>query len=469
VNKVEKYDVIVIGGGSAGFSAIMKAYELGASTLLINDNTIGLGGTCVNVGCVPTKNMLYMADMIHSVNKLKGKVFKEATLEDFSSMMETTKKIVKNLRKTKYEDLLGKLENVDFVQGEGKIEREGVISVNGEKYGYKNLIIATGSRNLIPPIKGLNETGFIDHVSFFSMTDLPTRIAIIGAGPQGIEFSQIFNRFGSEVYVFHNKERILPREDPDLALMLERYLQEEGIKIIKKANIKEVKKTRGGKAVKFTVNGYAGEIIVDEIFLAAGRKPNSDGLNLEKLGVKLGKRGEILVDKFMNASKKVFAAGDVTGYPMLETIAAREGMIAANNALHYVLKEMDYAGVPHAIFTTPQLSSVGLKEDEARKLGYKTDVRIVEMEYIPKAHAIFDTRGAVKIVIEKESKKILGLHILAPNSSEFIHEGLIAVKMGATIDDIINMVHVFPTLGESIKLASQAFYRDISKMPCCVE
>lgn len=466
---MEKYDLIILGGGSAGFSAIMKANELGVPTLLINDNSIGLGGTCVNVGCVPTKNLLYMADIVHAVDKLKGKLFKKYELEDFNFIIETTRKIVKNLRKIKYEDLLAKLYNVDFVQGRGRIVKDGVVSVNGEDYRYENLIIATGSRNWIPPIKGLKETGFIDHVSFFSLNELPSRIAVIGAGPQGVEFSQIFNRFGAEVYLFHNKGRILPREDPDLAQMLEKYLQMEGINIIKDADIIEVGKVRGEKIIKYVANGEKNEVIVDEIFLAAGRKPNSDNLNLEKLGIKLGSRGEIPVDKFMNVTKNVFAAGDVTGYPMLETIAAREGMIAANNALHYVLKEMDYIGVPHAIFTTPQLSSVGLKEDEAQKLGFKTDVRIVEMEYVPKAHAIFDTRGAVKIVIEKDSKKILGVHILAPNSSEFIHEGLIAVKMGATIDDVINMIHVFPTLGESIKLTSQAFYRDVSKMPCCVE
>ncbi|MBA7543399.1 Mercuric reductase [subsurface metagenome] len=203
--------------------------------------------------------------------------------------------------------------------------------------------------------------------------------------------------------------------------------------------------------------------------VATGRRPNTKNIGLEEIGINLGKKGEIIVDEFMNASENIWAAGDVIGEPMLETVAAREGMIAATNALTDEKIKMDYSVISHAIFTNPQVGSVGLTDLQANQLGFDCRCNTVPISFVPKSKIINEDRGVVKIVINRKTEEILGIHILSPNAADLIHEGIMIIKNHMTLDDVINTIHIFPTLSEAIKLTAQSFKRDISVISCCIE
>jgi len=458
-----KYELIIIGGGAAGFSAAIKANDLEAESLLINNTAVGLGGTCVNEGCLPTKHLLNIADSIH-----RAKEFCSSVSLNFRKIVEEKDRIVAKLREEKYVHVLKGLSHVDFVEGDARVISREEVEVNGTIYRGKKFVIATGSSPLIPPIKGMRDVDFLTNKTALELKDLPSSMIILGGGALGIEFAQLFSRLGSKVVLLQRGERILKREEPELANMLHRYLEEEGIKIFTSANVKEVKQEKGNKVVIARVNGKEMIFQAEHLFLATGRKPNT-GFGVEKLGVTIGGHGEIVVDKYMRAGKNVYAAGDVTGEPMLETVAAREGMIAGNNALSSKKLRMDYRVVPHAVFTSPAIAGVGITDEQAIAHGIKCTCNTIPMSLVPRAVATENTKGAIKMVVAENSKEILGVHILADNASELIHEAVMIVKNRLTIDDVTETLHVFPTLSEAIKLAAQSFRRDVTKMSCCVE
>ena len=465
---MNQYDLITIGAGAAGFASIIKAAELNKKVLLIDNGKLGLGGTCVNVGCVPTKTLLHLADIIYNAKTKFSRLFSKVEIKDPRQAFEETREVVSRLRKTKYEDLIETLDNVDYIRGKASLKPENKVSVNGKTFEGKQILIATGSRTFIPDIKGLDQTGYITHVEAVRLEYLPKSIVIIGGGPVGVEFSQIFHRLGSTVTLLQKQNRILPREDPDLSMFLQSYLNEEGINILNSVNVKEAKKKGEIKEIIFEHRGQIKRVEAEEIFIATGRVANTEGMGLENLGVKLGPRGEVIVDRYLNAKNNIWAAGDVKGHPMFETVAAREGTIAAGNALTSEKVEMDYSIIPHAIFVDPQLASVGLKEKEALEKGFEIETRLVSMDAVPKAHAISDTRGFIKIVAEKKSHRILGVHLLARNASEIIHEATFAIINKMTVDQVAETLHVFPTLTEIIRIGSLDFIKDTSKLPCCV-
>jgi mercuric reductase len=251
---------------------------------------------------------------------------------------------------------------------------------------------------------------------------------------------------------------------------LTEYLQEVGVKVYTSVKINHVSKKVKAKSVSFSIKGTSSELICDQILLATGRIPNTEHLDLAKAGVRTDSNGFIRVNAEMQTSvPNIWAAGDVIGEPMLETIAAKEGFVAIHNAFSNYKKKINFNEVPSAVFTYPEVARVGLTEAEADVRGIKCTCGTLPLELVPKAHVIGDTRVLVKLVVKNETKQIMGVHILAPHAVDLIHEGVLAVKNKLTIDDIIDTVHVFPTLSESIKLAAQSFYMDVVKMSCCVE
>ena len=466
---MKKYELIILGAGAAGFSAAIKANELETDTLMVNNEAIGLGGTCVNVGCLPTKHLLHVADLIYKFKNLNQTGLKGGIEHSFREIMENKDRIVNTLRREKYEDVLKNLGHVDLVIGDAVFKSKDKIEVNGEVYQGKKFLISTGSSTFVPPIEGLKEAGFLTNVTALSIRDLPESILVLGGGPLGVEFSQIFSRFGSKVTVVEVADRIVSREEHELANMLKKYLIDEGVKVYTETKATKVEVKGGKKIVHAYRNGEMLKFEVDEILVATGRRPNTDKLNLDKVNVKTGRRGEILVDEYMQAAGNIWAAGDVTGEPMLETVAAREGMIAANNALTLEKVKMDYNVIPHAVFTDPQLAGVGLTEHQAKEQGIKYITSTIEMKFIPKAVAINDIRGATKIIAEKETRRIIGVHMLSSGASDIIHEAVMIIKNNLTIEDVVDTLHIFPTLSEAIKITAQSFKRDITKISCCVE
>jgi mercuric reductase len=467
---MEKYDLIIIGGGAAGFAAAMKANDLKAKTLMVNNDTISLGGTCVNVGCIPTKYLLNIGDLINESREQRFQGVRSSISVNFQKVIEGKNNLIKQLQFDKYENVLKKLLNVDLVEGSAKYISNSEIQVDNQSvFQAKNFIIATGSSSLIPLIKSIELVDYITNIEALQLKKLPKSMIVIGGGALGVEFAQLFSRYGTKVYLFEMLDRIVPNEEPEISKYLEDYLQEEGIEIYTNAKIIEIENDSNEKIIKLLINNDELSFKAEHILIAAGRKPNTHNLGLEKVGIKLGKKREIIVDEFMNAGENIWAAGDVIGEPMLETVAAREGMIAANNALSNEQIKMDYRIVPHAIFTNPQVGSIGLTDLQANQLGFDCRCNTIPIGFVAKSKILNDDRGVLKIVINRKTEEILGIHILSVNAADLIHEGVMIIKNHMTLDDVISTLHVFPTLSEAIKLTAQSFKRDISIISCCIE
>jgi len=298
---------------------------------------------------------------------------------------------------------------------------------------------------------------------------LPDSLAVIGGGAIGLEIGQALLHFGSKVSVIEALPRIVATAEPEMSEMLKSKLEEEGMLFFLKSRVSRVKKTAGKNILEVVTAKGNKQVEAEKILLATGRVPNTDTLMLDKAGVEKDSRGFIVVnERLQTSNKRIYAAGDcISKKLMLETLAAREGVIAVQNILGDD-EEIDYSSVPWAVFTSPQLSSVGFTEEEFMRKTGSCSCRIVSLEKVAKAQMLGE-EGLVKLVIDPDNGKVVGLHVISPLASEFIMEGAMAIKYGLTFEDILNTTHIFPTLAESVKLSAQAFIRNVDKMSCCVE
>ena len=468
-----KYDLIILGQGSGAFAAAIKANELGIKTAMVGGNaTRGavIGGTCVNVGCVPSKNLLTVGNEFYQAKDGFAAIKYGNSELDFRRAIEEKDALVKRFRKEKYSDVFAELQNVEYIPELGRFVSRNEVKAGDRTLIGKKFIIATGARAKIPSVKGADKVAFLTNEGALSLKELPDSMIVVGGRALGLEFAQMYAHFGTKVTVLQRSDRILPDHEPEISQALQYYLEQEAIEIYTNVNLKEISKNGKMKIVRALANDMSKEFRADELLFATGRTPNTEYLNLNAVGVELDNNGFVKVNEEMQTSAPyVWAAGDVIGEPMLETIAAKEGAVAVNNAFNSHKKRINFKEVPSAVFTYPEVASVGLTDVEASGRGIKCACGILTLDLVPKAHIIGDTRGLVKVVANKETKQIVGVHILAPHAADLIHEGVLAVKFKLTIDDIIDTVHVFPTLSEGLKLAAQSFYRDVSKMSCCTE
>ncbi|GAB4331993.1 MAG: mercury(II) reductase [Dehalococcoidia bacterium] len=456
------YDLIIIGGGAAAFAAATKANDLGAKALMFNEG-LPLGGTCVNVGCVPSKHLLGVAEALHAARtshftavQPKGAGF---SLRDAIAEKD---ELVAGLRHQNYHRVLDALETVEFRQARARLAGEGRVEAGGELIEGKHVLVATGARAAAPPIPGLQEAGYLTNIEALDLTELPERLAIIGGGPLGLEFAQVFARFGARVTVIEMEHHIVPRTEPEIAAVLQQALENDGITILTNTMVREVK----AGSPKIVVAGDE-TIEADSILVATGIRANTDGLRIEMANGSLNPAGFVQADKYYQVAPRLWAAGDVLGRMPLETVAAKEGALAAGNALDGRRDSLDYDAVPWAVFTSPQLAGVGFTEDASMERTNYCNCRTVYYTQVPKAMALKDQLGAVKLTVDREDR-IRGAHAVGTNAAEIIHEAALAISQGMTVHDIINTVHVFPTYSEAMKLAAQAFTRDISVMTCCI-
>lgn len=467
---MEKFDLIIIGGGAGAFAAAIKANELGAKTVIVNSG-LPLGGTCVNVGCVPSKTLLHAGEVLHQAKHhgISG-IEIEVKSFDFQKVIGDELSLVEKLRQEKYEKVLQNLEQVTFVEGKARFISSDEVEVNGQTLSADKFIIATGSTANVPPIKGIRDVGYITHVEALKLKQQPRELIVIGAGPLGLEFAQMFARLGTKVTILQRAERIFPPAEKVLADQLTQMLEGEGIAINLKVATKNVRLENGKKIVRYSVDGQEQEVRGEEILLAAGKTPNTAYLNLDEVGVETNERKAVVVkENLQTSTKHIYAVGDVNDRPLrLETTAGREGTLAAENALKGTQKSVDYNSVPYTIFTDPQLASVGLTDEQALKLGIKCSCRVISFAMVPKAHIVRRTEGLIKMVINAETKQILGVHILAPSAGNLIAEAALLVKHKLTTADVLDSLPVFPTLSEAIKIVAQSFTKDISKLSCCV-
>lgn len=450
-------DLVIIGYGAAGFAALIRANQLGIKPVVVGYGEIG--GTCVNVGCVPSKRMLRIGELYNNSSKIVGKKL----FPEFFQAFQDKAEIVNSLRKEKYEDVINSYD-VKLIIGKAHFISPNAIKVNGETIESKKFIIATGSSPNVPNIKGLTEVGFWTNVEALSPDKTISSLAIIGGRALALEFAQMYKRLGVDTIILQRSERILPDWEPEISLSVKNYLEKnDNIPIFTNVRVKEVRKGNGGKIVVTD----KGEVEADEILLATGRKPNVE-MNLDAAGIELNDKGGIKVNEELRTSNpNVYAAGDVIGGPMLEALAGRQGSIAAENAIMNVKRKIDMSSVPQVVFIEPNVAKVGLTALEAMKEGYDIDHRVVKMNNIAKARILREDYGLIKMVIDKKFRNILGVQMFGKYAAEVINEAALAIKFRATIDDLIDTIHVFPTMAESLRIVALAFTSDVSKMSCC--
>ncbi len=447
-------DVLIIGSGSAAFAAAIRARELGASVTMVEAGT--LGGTCVNIGCVPSKALLHHA----WVQRLR---VDGLVLLDAVSLVAAKDALVSELRRKKYEELVERY-GWEVIRGWAEFVDGGRVSVDGKVLEARNYLIATGASPWIPPIPGLSDTPYLTSTTALEVKEVPDSIAVIGANSIGLELGQYFSFLGSQVVLLEVMPRIAPFEEPEVSSALERALVGQGIKIVTSVQITKVEPGR----VSGTVAGAHMEWAVEKVLVATGRRPNTAKLGLDRAGVATDQRGAVLTGRTLRTTNpRIWAAGDVTGGPQFVYVAAYQGKIAVENMLLGASKSADLSLVPRVTFTRPQVASVGLTEAQARGAGREVDVSILPLEQVPRALVSHDTEGIVKLVADAQTGRLLGAHMVGDNAGDVIYAAPLAMKFGATVSDLTGTFAPYLTMAEGLKLAAQSMHKDVSMLSCC--
>jgi len=460
------FDIVFVGSGSAAFAGAIKASELGKKVAIIERST--LGGTCVNVGCVPSKNLIRAAETKHRIeHSYFDSIPSKNTTVDFKKLIDDKNKLVENLREAKYQSVLDKNESVDLIEGEGKFIDKNTIDVSGKKITFDKAVISTGSSPFVPPIEGLKESGYLTSTTAFELKELPKSLAILGGGYIALEIAQMFHRLGTKVTIIQRSE-ILFQEDNDVSNWISTYLKSEGVEILNRTTISNVSDNNGSKKLLLESHGKESELVVDNIVVATGRKPNTLNLNLEEIGIKLNENKTVKINEYCQTTiENIYAAGDVTSSPALVYVAAYEGNLATENAFNENIRKADYSSIPWVIFSDPQVVGVGLNETQAKAENIETDVSILGFDNVPRSIAAQDTRGFIKLIRRTGTDELIGARIVAPEASELIMELTLAIKYKIPISELGTQMHPYLTLSEAVKLAAQTFDKDIKSLSCC--
>ena len=463
-----RYDLVVVGAGSAGFSAAITAAELGAQVALVGHGTIG--GTCVNIGCVPSKALIRATEAVRHANDAAARfdgIESGARVVDWAAQIAQKDALVAGLRQAKYADLLPEYNNLVYHEGPARLV-DGGVQVAGQHIGSERIIITTGARPALPGIPGIADVSPLDSTTALALTELPRSMIVLGGGYIGVELAQTFARAGVEVTLVF-RSRLLPEAEPEIGAALATYLADEGIKIVSGITYESARKTDdGGVALAIARDGRPEILTAERILVATGRRSNTEALGLAETGIDLTPAGAIIVDDRMRTSKAgVYAAGDVTGKDQFVYMAAYGAKLAAKNALNGNSLSYDNTAMPAVVFTDPQVASVGMTEAQARAAGHSVRTSVLSLDNVPRALAARDTRGLIKLVADGSTRKLLGAHILAPEGADSIQTAALAIRCGLTIDDLSETIFPYLTTVEGLKLAAQTFDRDVKKLSCC--
>ncbi len=453
------YDLAIIGSGGAAFAAAIRAANLGGRVVVIERGTVG--GTCVNVGCVPSKALLAGADAFHTAasHPFAG-LPTTAGRPDLAALVAQKDELVTRLRATKYVEVAAAY-GFEILHGEARFADPDTLEVDGRTLSAGAYLIATGAEPKAPDVAGLAEVGYLTSATAMELTEAPARVVTIGGGFVGMEQSQLLARLGTQVTVVG---RLAPRAEPELAAWIALVFADEGITVLPHRAV--AVERDGADTVVVTADGT--RLAADAVLVAAGRSPRVAALDLDAAGVKVDDRGFVVVDdELRTANPRVFAAGDVAGAHQYVYVAAAQGALAAENALTDAHRRMDYTGLPSVVFTDPALASAGMTEAEARVAGHDVASRVLELKDVPRALANRDTRGAIKLVADAATGKVLGVHAVAEGAGEVILAGVYAVKFGLTVDDLASTWAPYLTMSEGLKLVAQSFTGDVKKLSCC--
>lgn len=450
----DRIRMIIIGGGVAGYPAAILAARMGAEVTLIERDA--LGGTCLNRGCIPTKALLQSADVIQTIRNSEVFGIKCKGYDvDFSAVMNRKNAVVSRL--TRGVKMLLGAKKVRVVNGTASFvdPRTVRIAETGEMIEGDRILIATGSKPDRIPIEGIDGPDVLDSNQILEMTVLPESVAIIGGGVIGVEFAQFMNAMGVDVTILEMLPSLVPDVDGEIARILEKQMSRSGIKILTGVTVKTILHKGPENMVTYVLEDKTDAVCAGKIFLAVGRSPDFSLLEVDRIGIRTGTRGAIVVNEYMETNVPgIYAAGDVVGGIMLAHLASAEGECAVKNALGFK-EAIGYGAVPSCIYTTPEVASVGLTEEKA---GESHDIRIGRFPFRAngKAVVLHDVEGMVKIICDGASGKVLGTHIIGPHATDMISEAVLGMTMGMTADDLVRAVHPHPTLSEAVREAAMS-------------
>ncbi len=460
------YDLAVIGAGSAGFSAAITVAEQGANVALIGHGTIG--GTCVNVGCVPSKTMIRAAEALHgawAAGRFPG-LSGEARVKDWRRLIAAKDELVSTLRQKKYADLLPEYNNIAYLEGAARLDGAGVI-VNDTLVVAGKTIIATGGRPSVPPIPGVEKVNYLTSTTVLELEVLPTSLIVIGGGYIGAELAQMMARMGVDVTIVC-RSRLLPQVEPEVSEALAEAFRAEGMTLYCGIAYDACREDETGVTVCVKEGNRLIELRAERLLVATGRTPNTEALGLAEAGIAQDARGAIVVDHRMRTSKRgVYAAGDVSNRDQFVYMAAYGAKLAALNALNGDSLAYDNSTMPWVVFTDPQVAGVGLSEQAAKAAGFHVKTSIVPLDLVPRALAARDTRGLIKLVADGKTDQLLGGQLLAPEGADSIQTLALALKHGMTAKQLGETIFPYLTTVEGLKLAAQGFGKDVAKLSCC--
>jgi mercuric reductase len=473
------YDLVILGAGSTAFAAALRAAELGKTSAMTESRT--LGGTCVNRGCLPSKNLIEAARMVWEARHPRYPGLQPAQIDfDFGELIRQKDAVIHDYRSRKYKAIVNEADSIRTYQGQATLVDAHTVLADGRRITGQHLLVATGSRPRVPDIDGLDQVPYLTSDLLTSdesqeLLDLPRSLVIIGGGFIALELGQMFHRFGSQVTILERSRRILKDYEPEVSIAISQALRDEGIELVTRAQVLSVRQEADGTIVAVAQTGRGTqEFRAERLLVATGRVPNTDGLDLESQGVSLDEGGFVIVNDYLQSTvPHIWAAGDViggqTGSQMATPVGAHDGGIMAHNAFGAERRKVDHSVVPRAIFTDPQVAVVGLTDAEANAIGHRCWCNTIPVSLVPRAGAIHDPRGIAKMVIDDDTRRVLGVSLVMRDAAEVIHEAAMALRLGATVFDFIDMLHVYPTMAEALKIVAISRFKDPEKLSCCAE
>ncbi len=455
---MEIYNLTIIGGGSAGLVLAVAGAKLGKKTALVEKHRIG--GDCLWTGCVPSKALLKAAKVANYIRNAErygvAAIDPTTTAADWQQVMTYIQSAQHTIEEEHDNPERFRELGIDVIFGKGHFESDDTFVVEDAENGMtrtlksKKFVISTGSRPLVPPIPGLNSCEYLDSETVWELDERPNRMLVVGAGPIGVELGQAFHRLGADVTIAQRSSRILTKEDAEVSEQMLRYLRADGLTIRLNTNITEVRQNGEGTKVMLTSPEEGSvEQTFDKILIAAGRAPNVEDLELDRIGVRLGKRGIEVNSRLQTSVKNIYAAGDVIGHYLFTHVAAFQAQLLLRNIFFPFARAINYAVVPWTTFSDPEVARCGLTEAEAREKHGDIDVFTLNQADVDRAVAEGETQGFTKVIASRWRGKILGVHIVGTNAGEVIHEYVLAMQTGTTLRKLSRMIHVYPTFSSS--------------------
>jgi mercuric reductase len=473
----DQFDFLILGSGSTAFAAAIRAAELGARVAMVERRT--LGGTCANRGCLPSKNLIEAARIVHEASHPRYAGLTPAAIGvDFGALVAQKDDVVREYRAKKYASVADDLTDLELLEGDAAFVDPHTVAIGDRSVSGDRILVATGSRPTIPAIPGLADVPYLtsdllDADEVGRLTELPASLVVLGGGYIAVELAQMFSRLGSQVTIVARSE-LLRGYEPELGRTLTEVFAAEGIEILAGSRVDHVRGDSSGVELAIEQAGAGRLIRADRLLIATGRTPNTDTLGLERAGIAVDADGFITVNAQLHTSQDhVWAAGDVIGRQhrsqLATPVGARQGRIVADNAFADVGRAFDGTVIPRAIFTDPPIAVVGETEAEVRARHYPAVAATTPLMYVPRAGAVHRTTGLVKFISSTIDERVLGVHVIGESAAEIIHEAAMAMKFRATLPDFVDLIHVYPTMSEALKIGAQAFSRDVTKLSCCAE